>query len=488
MTNTGSVSGDRNHYDFYGIGVQQPVSRNAGGGGTTGNGSVSISKRGHGITPYLLAKVEKVKKGLFTTSARTSLDPIMTLVKQAAADSNQNKLVAIVGTAMDDSGKLIVPTATIEANSRIGLNMSYAPSAGVKDLATLMTEELLGKTNLTALEEADIHHSEVVTSGGTGAISTALQACTHPGDPILLPKPGWPGYRSVASAIGRDNLINYKLLDENSKFNLVSLKKALDSAVASAAEGSKITLILNTPYDNPLGKEISHNDLMKIAGLLKSYGEQKFLVILDTAYIDFGTKGKDSSSLSFISNFLKEAGSGVSAILASTLSKSFGMYGARVGAATLLTPNKQDAKDWPDVAGGVMRGTVSNLSQHGQQIAKEILSDPKLLKSMYQNQRDIVEMINKRRDHFIEKISPNLPEELEIIHPDGGFFVCLKVKDEVLEHSPDFAKKLSSSLVSDHVYIPIFDNQFIRVPVCGLNEQKLSLLADKIVEHTKLTA
>jgi hypothetical protein len=61
----------------------------------------------------------------------------------------------------------------------------------------------------------------------------------------------------------------------------------------------------------------------------------------------------------------------------------------------------------------------------------------------------------------------------------------MDILEAVLEKSPNFAKQLSKRLVSDHVYIPIFDEQFIRVPVCGLSEDKLSLLADKIVEHTK---
>ncbi len=121
-TYPGSVSDDKNHYEFYGIGL--PVSRNAGGGGATGNGSVSISKRGHGIIPALLAKVAK---GLFTTSARTSRDPIMTLVKQAAlGEDKDKKLVAIVGSAMDDSDELMVPKAVTEAAeeiSKLALNM-----------------------------------------------------------------------------------------------------------------------------------------------------------------------------------------------------------------------------------------------------------------------------------------------------------------------------------------------------------------------------
>jgi aromatic-amino-acid transaminase len=471
-----------NYYQPDGIGRQLSRAENPERSEAANN---IVKIRRPGLLPFLLARVRKQVEGLFTTSARTSLDPIMTLVKQAALDENKDKkLVAIVGSAMDDSDKLIVPEAVTRAASEIPLNMSYAPSAGLPELATLMTKELLGDKNLEDLKNAGIHHSEVVTAGGTGAISTALQACTNPWDPIITPR-GWPGYNSVASALGRDNLINYKILDEDNNFNIKSLKESLASAVASAPEGSKITLVLNTPYDNPFGKKISDEDLQDIAKTLKEYKDYKFLVVLDTAYIDFGPKGHDTTQLSFISDFFKNAGDKLQMVICSTLSKSFGVYGARVGAATLLTRIQKDAKNWIDVAGGVIRGTVSNLAQHGQQIALKVLSNPKLLNSIYKSQKGIVKMIDKRRDHFIETISKDLPNELKIINPDGGFFLCLKVKDEVLEKSPNFAKKLSESLVSNHVYIPIIDNQFIRVPVCGLSEEKLGLLAGKIVEHTK---
>jgi aromatic-amino-acid transaminase len=478
------VSGDRNYYEPNEIG-QQLSKVNPKKLEAPANNIVRTGRPG--LLPFLLARVRKQVEGLFTTSARISEDPIMKLVQQAAKDNNENKLVAIVGSAMDNSDKLMVPKAVTEAAQKISklpLNMSYAPSAGLPGLATLMTKELLGDDNLKDLEKAGIHHSEVVTAGGTGAISTALQACTNPWDPVITPN-GWPGYQSVASALGRDNLFKYKILDKDNNFNIKSLKESLASAVASAAEGSKITLVLNTPYDNPFGKKISAKDLQDIAKTLKEYKDYKFLVVLDTAYIDFGPQGHDTTQLSFISEFFENAGDKLDMVIASTLSKSFGMYGARVGAATLLTRNQEDAEKWTDVAGGVIRGTVSNLAQHGQQIAKAVLSDREKLESIYQSQGDTVKMIDKRRDHFIKTISKDLPKELEIIKPDGGFFLCLKVKDEVLENSPDFAEKLSKSLVSDHVYIPILDNQFIRVPVCGLSEEKLGLLAGKIVEHTK---
>ena len=426
----------------------------------------------------------------FETKAKISLDPIVGLVQKASEDTNSQKLLAIVGSAMDDAGKLIVPDALNQAALEIvqqGLNMEYAPSGGLKDLASLITEEFVGKDNLQKLYSENIRRAEVVTGGGTNAISLSLMTCTKSNDPIIVQRPHWAGYDSVALGIGRSNLINFELLDKDLKFNLDSLAKALSFAVKSLPldSTSKITLILNTPFDNPLGKEISHADLMEIANLLGTYRNQKFLVILDIAYIDFGPTAKDYNKLSFASDFFKKAGlEHLSVIVASTLSKSFAMYGARVGAATLFSPEYENVSEWKDIAGGILRGTLSNLSRTSQEIALKILSDSSRLASIHEFQRNTVAMINKRREHFINKITSILPEELEMISPDGGFFLSFRLRNEVLERFPDFAKRLSESFISSSVYIPVLCEQFIRVPICGLREELLDLVAEKITEHT----
>jgi len=427
----------------------------------------------------------------FETKAKISSDPIVGLLQRASEDTNPSKLLAIVGSAMDDSGKLIVPDVLNQTALEIvqkGLNMEYAPSGGLKDLAPLITEEFIGRDNLHKLYSENIRRAEVVTGGGTNAISVALMTCTKSHDPIIVQRPHWAGYDSVASGIARTNLINFELLDKNSNLNLASLEKALHFAVKSLAADStsKITLILNTPFDNPLGKEIPFESLMKIAELIGNYKKNNFLVILDIAYIDFGPNAKDYNKLSFISDFFKKANlESLSLVVASTLSKSFAMYGARVGAATLFSPSYEIVSGWKDIAGGVLRGTLSNLSRTSQEIALKILSDSDKLNKIHEFQKDTVAMINRRRDYFINKISPILPEELEMIMPDGGFFLSFRLKDEILERFPDFGKKLSESFISNSIYIPVLSEQFIRVPICGLREELLDLVADKIVKHSQ---
>ena len=162
----------------------------------------------------------------FETKAKISLDPIVGLVQKASEDTNSQKLLAIVGSAMDDAGKLIIPDVINQAALEIvqqGLNMEYAPSGGLKDLAPLITEEFVGKDNLQKLYSENIRRAEVVTGGGTNAISLSLMTCTKSNDPIIVQRPHWAGYDSVALGIGRSNLINFELLDRDLKFNLDSI-------------------------------------------------------------------------------------------------------------------------------------------------------------------------------------------------------------------------------------------------------------------------
>jgi len=427
----------------------------------------------------------------FETKAKISLDPIVGLLQKAAEDKHPNKLQAIVGSAMDDAGKLIVPDVLNQVALELvqkGLNMEYAPSGGLKDLAPLITEEFVGKDNLQKLYSENIRRAEVVTGGGTNAISVALMTCTKSGDPILVQRPHWAGYDSVASGIGRTNLINFEFVDDQLNFDLESLGVALNFADKSlpADSTSKITLILNTPFDNPLGKELSHGDLMKLAELLGTYSHRQFLVILDIAYIDFGPSAKDYNKLSFISDFFKKANlPHLSIVVASTLSKSFAMYGARVGAATLFSPEYENVSEWKDVAGGTLRGTLSNLSRTSQEIALKILQDPAKLSMIHEFQRNTVAMINRRREYFLNKVSTVLPEELEIVNPDGGFFLSFRLRKEIFARFPKFADRLSESFISNNIYIPVLCDQFIRVPVCGLREELLDLVAEKITQHTR---
>lgn len=426
----------------------------------------------------------------YETKAKISLDPIVGLVQTAAEDNSVDKLLAIVGSAMDDSGKLIVPDTVNQVASELcakSLNMAYSPSSGLKDLAPLISQEFIGKETLAALYSDNIRRAEVVTGGGTHAISATLMSCTKTSDPIIVQRPHWAGYDSIALGINRTNLYNFELLNEDHSFNINSFEKITDRAVKSrpSESNSKITLILNSPFDNPLGKDFGDDVWKQIASILAKYPEQEFLVILDIAYIDFGPEAKNYNKLSFLKDFFATVNSEkLSVVVAATLSKSFAMYGARVGAATLLSASYENVSNWKDVVGGTLRGTVSNLARTSQEIAFEVLKDETKLAQIHQFQKDTVAMIERRKNHFIDSISPKLPEELALIKPDGGFFVSLKIKNEILNRFPEAGKELSERFIQTSTYIPVLLDQYLRIPVCGLREELLDQVTERILKYT----
>ena len=420
----------------------------------------------------------------YETLARISTDPIVGLLQLAGKDTSPNKLTAIIGSAADDAGNLIIPQAVIDSARELaekGINMEYAPSTGLAGLAELMSLEFIGQKTCEELSKNGVLRAEIVTAAGTNAIATTLLACTGRNDEIITHNPHWAGYDSIVLGIDRKPLVNFDILDGQDNFNFEDFDSSIQ-LITSRNPKTKITILLNTPYDNPLGKDFGNAVWDRIAEILAKYKENEILLVIDTAYIDFGPTGKDYRRLSFLPSLFQKINSpNFNVVIAATVSKSFAMYGARVGVATLLTTNEQNANNWRDIAGGCIRGTFSNASRFGQEIAMDILKNPAKLANVHQFQEDSSKLISKRREVLLELISANLPEEFKIIKPDSGFFVSLKVSTHKYQDTT-YANALYEKILASQLYMPMISNQFLRIPVCGLNESKLTQVITRLAQ------
>lgn len=419
---------------------------------------------------------------LYETTAKITQDPIVGLVQLAAQDDSSEKFTAIIGSAMDDEGKLIVPDPVNEVARELlkdGIAMSYAPSSGVKGLAELMANEVLGKKVQTELEGLGLFKSQVVTCAGTNAISTALMSCTNDKDEIITHNPHWAGYDSIILALKKKPLVNFEILDEDDNFN----SKAFAETVAETAAKdpkSKLTIIINTPFDNPLGKDFGDQAWDQIADVLSQYNDREILLILDTAYIDFGPGGKDYKRLGFLTKlFQKIKNPSFNLVVAATVSKSFAMYGGRVGVSILITSNQESAIAWHDVIGGTIRGTFSNANHFAQLIVKKILETPAKHAYIHDFQALTSNLIQKRTEVFLKAFDSVGFDNFRYVKPDGGFFVSLKFDDK------DYARKFNAKMIEKHFYAPLIADQYLRIPVCGLSAEKLQICVGKLSLITK---
>ncbi len=419
----------------------------------------------------------------YESKARISRDPIVGLLQMAKQDTSPENLTAIIGSAVDDAGTLIVPQAVLDTSEELSpriINYEYAPSTGIPRLAELLSKEILGSETLKRLTNLGVARAELISSGGTNAIATTLLACTSAHDQIITHSPHWAGYDSITLALERKPMLNFDILDAEDKFNFTAFETTIKNLIALDSQ-TKIIVVLNTPFDNPLGKDFGNDAWNKIGDILSKYNHREILIVLDTAYIDFGPNGKDYSRLNFIPDLFKKINSPLfKLVIAGTVSKSFAMYGARVGVATLLSTDENAVKDWKDIAGGAIRGTFSNATRFSQEVALKVLEDSDRLANVHEFQKSAAMMMNKRKDFFIQSIEKQLPEEFRIIKPDSGFFVSLKLGDHKFRHST-YAEVYYELLLKNHLYAPLIAGQFLRIPVCGLSEDKLAQVAQRLL-------
>ncbi len=418
----------------------------------------------------------------YVTDAAISKDPIVSLSVLASADPSPTKMMAVEGAAMDDAAQLIVPEALRWASEEIstnGLNTAYCPSTGLPELADLILVESTGQETLDYIQKLGVSHAALVCSGGTSAISLALASCVSRQEPLIVQTPHWSGYDSIALALGLATPINFDFLDKQGRFNLEGLKTTINELPRTA----KLSIILNSPFDNPLSCSIKDTDWRDLAKFLAELPPREITIILDTAYMDFGAGGKDYHRLDFIRILFETLDTKFKLILATTLSKSFALYGARVGASILLSKDSSAVRRWTDVAGGILRGMYSSASRPGQELALNILRDPHKLENIHLYQAKTVKLIESRRGlllkllsslDFISNIRDTQASPLQYIEADGGFFTSLKIQDH------KFASRLYKAMLAEHIYIPIISEHYLRLPVCAMSSSFTQSLIERI--------
>jgi aspartate aminotransferase/aminotransferase len=185
----------------------------------------------------------------------------------------------------------------------------YGPTNGPAWLRALVAERAARVTQQRITPE-----QVVITAGGTGALLTALIALCAPGDEVLVPDPGWPGYDGILAAAG-----------------VTGLPYGLDPANGWQPDCAKLptlvsprtrVLLLNSP-SNPTGAVFS---AATVAALVELAAHHDLWIVSDECYDELVFDGQHVSP-----GPLDPART----ITVGTCSKSYAMTGWRVGWATV---------------------------------------------------------------------------------------------------------------------------------------------------------
>jgi aspartate aminotransferase/aminotransferase len=206
----------------------------------------------------------------------------------------------------------------------------------------------------------------VVTAGGTGALMAALLCLCVPGDEVLVPDPGWPGYEGILAAAGT-RPVRYPLLPDR---GWQPDPTSLDALVSPRTR----VLLINSP-SNPGGAVFTRSTLEALVAFATGHD---LWVLSDECYDELIFSGAHVSAAALTDE--------PRVVTVGTCSKSYAMTGWRVGWAVAPPVLAEPL-------GVVVGAQVNNLPLLALRAAEAALTGPQdcvaAMRDAYRARRDL---------------------------------------------------------------------------------------------------
>ncbi|MCW1983357.1 aromatic-amino-acid transaminase [Xanthomonas arboricola] len=338
-------------------------------------------------------------------------DPILGLTEAYNADSRPNKVNLGVGIYYDENGRIPLLRAVQKIEQQLALDAKprgYLPIDGLAAYDKATQELLFGA------ESALVASGRVATSqtvGGSGALRVGADLLKKllPTSTIAISNPSWENHRAVFGAAGFE-VVDYTY------FDAASHGLNFDSMLADLAKLEPGTVVLlHACCHNPTGADLSREQWKQLAGLLK---ERNLFPFVDIAYQGFD-KGIEADA--YAVRLL--AAEGIDTyVVASSYSKSFSLYGERVGALSVVSATAAEAKAVQSQVKRIIRTIYSSPSTHGAALVAGVLTSPELRDVWEQELTEMRERIHALRAGLVAKLAALGAPEFEFIQRQAGMF------------------------------------------------------------------
>jgi aromatic-amino-acid transaminase len=303
---------------------------------------------------------------LFAAVEMAPRDPILGLNEQFAADPNPHKVNLGVGVYTDENGKLPLLACVASAEQQLvaaAQPRGYLPIDGIAAYDQAVQSLVFGAAS------APVQAKRVATVqaiGGTGALKIGADFLHRLNRQarVLISDPSWENHRAIFSNAGFA-VASYPYYDAATRgINFAGLCATL----AAAAPGTIV--VLHACCHNPTGYDLDPTQWAEVVALVKARG---LVAFLDMAYQGFGQGLAEDGAV--VGQFVA---SGVDFLVATSFSKSFSLYGERVGALSVVCASADEASRVLSQLKIVIRTNYSNPPTHGAQIVATVLTTPAL--------------------------------------------------------------------------------------------------------------
>jgi aromatic-amino-acid transaminase len=336
--------------------------------------------------PSLLATVELAPR-----------DPILGVTEAFNADPNPRKVNLGVGVYCDDGGKVplleCVKRAEREMTDKASPR-SYLPIDGIPAYDREVGALLFGA-------DADVIRSgravTVQALGGTGALKVGADFLRRfaPRAQVWISDPSWENHRALFEGAGF-TVNAYSYYDAPTRgLDFAGMRSTLEALPAGSI------VLLHACCHNPTGVDPTPAQWDEIVAIVRA---RALLPFVDLAYQGFGD-GLDADG-AVVRKFAATPGP---LLVSSSFSKSFSLYGERIGALSVVADDKDEAGRVLSQLKRLIRANYSNPPTHGGQIVTTVLCSPELRALWEAELATMRDRIKLMRATLVESLHERVP-------------------------------------------------------------------------------
>lgn len=348
---------------------------------------------------------------LFSAVEMAPRDPILGLNEQYAADANPNKVNLGVGVYYDDNGKLPLLQCVQAAEKAL---MDKPAARGYLPIDGIAAYDAAVKSLVFGTDSEPVKNGRVATVqglGGTGGLKIGADFLKklNPQAKVLISDPSWENHRALFTQAGFD-VGSYRYYDAakrgiNFEGMLADLKAAAPGTV----------VVLHACCHNPTGYDITPAQWDQVIATVKAGQLTPFL---DMAYQGFGAGLAEDGAV--IGKFVA---AGLLFFVSTSFSKSFSLYGERVGALSVLAASKEEADRVLSQLKIMIRTNYSNPPTHGGAVVAAVLNNPELRALWEKELGEMRQRIKLMRQKLVDGLkAAGVKQDMGFITEQVGMF------------------------------------------------------------------
>jgi aromatic-amino-acid transaminase len=348
---------------------------------------------------------------LFSAVEMAPRDPILGITEQFLADTNPSKVNLGVGVYYDDNGKLPLLKCVQAAEKAM---MDSPTARGYLPIDGIAAYDAAVKSLVFGADSQPVTSGRVATVqavGGTGGLKIGADFLKKlsPQATVLISDPSWENHLALFTNAGFKHA-SYPYYDAaNRSINFSGMLDGLNAA----APGTIV--VLHACCHNPTGYDITAAQWDQVVAACK---ERKLTPFLDMAYQGFGYGiTEDGAAVQ------KFGAAGMSFLVSTSFSKSFSLYGERVGALSVLCDSKEEAARVLSQLKIAIRTNYSSPPTHGGAVVAAVMGNPELRAMWEQELGEMRVRIKAMRQKLVDGLkAAGVQQDMGFITRQIGMF------------------------------------------------------------------